>query len=247
MLSSLAALLLLLIPLVWALLVRARRARAQREQLMRRAIDASEDERRRIAATLHDGVVQQLAAASFTAAGHADHAAASGDRELAGALAQVSGTVRDSIAGLRSLLVDIYPPSLQSSGLAVALRDLGRIVTASDTELMIDIDDAVADALPEQVQDATFRVAQEALRNVVRHSAAHHVALRLQAIDDTRALLEIDDDGRGFDPAATFTRDEDGHFGLQLMADAARRVGAGLSFIAGPGEGARLLMEVRRA
>jgi signal transduction histidine kinase len=246
MLSSLVALLVLLCPLVWALLARARRARHQREELMRRGMEASENERRRIAASLHDGVVQQLAAASFTAAGHADQAAAAGEHHMAGGLQTVAATVRDSIAGLRSLLVDIYPPSLRTSGLAVALRDLARSTTASDAILDTEIDAAVADALPAPVQEATFRVAQEALRNVIRHSGAKHATLRLTAEDGDWALLEVIDDGRGFDAEASFAA-EGAHFGLRLMADAARQVGAGLSFSSSPGQGTNLRMEVPRA
>jgi signal transduction histidine kinase len=245
MLSSLAALLVLLIPLVWALLARARGARRQREQLMRRALDASADERRRIAASLHDGVVQQLAAASFTAAGQADQAAAAGQPQLAAGLHTVAGTVRDSIAGLRSLLVDIYPPSLHTSGLAVALRDLARTTTATGTELALDLDEAAADALPDAAQETIFRVTQEALRNIVRHAGATAVTIRLVAVDADRVVLEIVDDGQGFDAAAAFER-ADGHFGLQLMADAARRAGAGLAFSIPPGGGAALRLEVPR-
>lgn len=245
MVSSLAALLLLLVPLVWALLVRARRARQQRELLMRRALDASADERRRIAATLHDGVVQQLAGASFTAAGQADHAAAAGQPQLANGLQTVAGTVRDSIAGLRSLLVDIYPPSLHTSGLTVALHDLARAMTSTGTQMTMEVDETVADALPEAAQETVFRVTQEALRNIVRHAAAHQAAIRLAPLDADRALLEVIDDGRGFDPAAAFGRD-DGHFGLQLMADAARRAGAGLAFARPAGGGTALRLSVPR-
>ena len=114
MLSSLAAVLLILLPLLWMFYRRARSVQAQREAMMRRAMDASTEERRRIAATLHDGVVQQLAGAAFALAGEARQAGAAGDAELADRLVDASATVRDSVAGMRSLLVDIYPPSLRA-------------------------------------------------------------------------------------------------------------------------------------
>src|SRR5262249_218246 len=124
MVSSLLALLMLLGAGGWLLAYRARRSSARNEELMRRALDASDAERRRIAATLHDGVVQQLVAASFIAAGQAQLAAgAGGDPRLAADLDQVGSAVREGVAGLRSLLVDIYPPSLHTAGLASALRD----------------------------------------------------------------------------------------------------------------------------
>lgn len=248
MLSSLAALLLLMMPLVWALFSRGRRARVQREQLMRRALTASEEERRRIAATLHDGVVQQLAAASFTAAAHTEHAAARGDRELAASLGTVAGTVRDSIAGLRSLLVDIYPPSLRTSGLAVALRDLARTVGGGGaTAVHTDIDAEAADGLAVPAQEAAFRVAQEGLRNASRHAGASRLMLRLRTLDAHWVMLEIHDDGSGFDASTASIGNPEGHFGLQLMADAAQRAGCRLELASAPGAGTRIRMELPRS
>jgi signal transduction histidine kinase len=242
MLSSLAALVVLLVPLAATLFARGRRARVQREELMSRALAASEEERRRIAATLHDGVVQDLAAASFTAAAQAESAAAAGDHERAAGLDIVAATVRDSIAGLRSLLVDIYPPSLHTSGLAAALRDLGRTSPAGTVRVDVDVD--VADELPVPVQEAAFRVAQEALRNAARHAGARSVSLRLHAVDERWVRLEIADDGTGFDPHGI--AEHPGHFGIALMTDAARKCGAGLTIASTPGAGTRVRMEVPR-
>jgi two-component system, NarL family, sensor kinase len=246
MLSSLAALVLLLLPLAASLSVRARRARAQREQLMRRALAASEDERGRIAATLHDGVVQDLAAASFTAAAQRESAAAAGDHERAAGLDTIAATVRDSIAGLRSLLVDIYPPSLHTSGLAAALRDLGRSSAAGAAIVTLDVDVDAADQLPVPVQEAAFRVAQEALRNAARHAEAHSVTVRLHALGAAWVRLEIADDGAGFDAQSMAAQAAPGHFGLQLMTDAARRCGARLTIATAPGSGTRVRLEVPR-
>jgi len=83
MLSSLGVIFVLLLPLVWTLFAKIRRGQAQREALMQRALDASLEERQRIAATLHDGAVQELAAASFAVAGGAETAASRGDVALA--------------------------------------------------------------------------------------------------------------------------------------------------------------------
>ncbi len=245
MISSLAALVLLMLPLGWLLFTHLRRTRAQREELMRRALEASEVERKRIAASLHDGVVQQLVAASFTAAGQAEQATAAGEAERAASLQVVAATIRDGLAGLRSLLVEIYPASLGSSGLAAALSDLARATSAGEAVTEADIDEAAANRLAPQAQAAVFRVAQEALRNATRHSGASCVRLTLSAEDEQWALLEVEDDGRGFDTAAQAAADNGTHFGVRLMTDAARSVGAGLAIWSDPGEGTYVRMLVR--
>jgi signal transduction histidine kinase len=240
--TSIAALMLLLVPLVWALVNRTRRAHAERDRAAAWALEASTEERRHIAATLHDGVVQQLAATSFAAAGEAHRAASGGNEQLGGRLSGLAGSVRDAIAGLRSLLVDIYPPSLHSSGLAAALRDLARASTGSGATVAVDIDDVAADALPSDAQESTFRVVQEALRNAVRHSQAERVTITLAADASGAAVVRIDDDGRGFEVDDAPTVDRTGHFGLRLMADAAVASGARLEVASRPGDGTHLRM-----
>jgi signal transduction histidine kinase len=217
---------------------------------MERALAASEEERRRIAATLHDGVVQQLVAASFIAAGQAQRATADGDDGRAESLASVAATVRDSVAGLRSLLVDIYPPSLRSAGLASALHDLASGASGHGAAVTAEVDAEVAEATPEQQQEVMFRIAQEALRNALRHAEAGHITLRLTAGQDGEAVLEVADDGRGFDARGVNAHGlaghsaagavGPGHFGLRLMTDAATHGGGELALLSSPGAGTRI-------
>jgi signal transduction histidine kinase len=239
-LSSLIALLLLLGAGGWLLAARGRRAAARNEELMRRALDASDAERRRIAATLHDGVVQQLVAASFVAAGQARRAVGpDGDPGLAADLDNVATTVRDGIAGLRSLLVDIYPPSLHTAGLASALRDLADAASRAGGQvpaIQADLDAATADAVPGPEREAMFRIAQEAVRNAVRHSRASQLTLRLTTADGG-PVLEVADDSDGFDAVAVAGTGTDGHFGLRLMTEAARHGGGWLALRSAPGTG----------
>ena len=137
-LSSLLLFVVLLAPLVWHLLSRARRDQRQRELLLERAVDASDAERRRIAATLHDGPVQDLAATSFVIAGATANAESMGRHGLAEELRGVAGSVRASIRALRTLLVDIYPPSLAQAGLAVALPDLAQTVRSPGLHVVVE-------------------------------------------------------------------------------------------------------------
>ncbi|MFI7587153.1 sensor histidine kinase [Spongisporangium articulatum] len=249
---TLTSLLLLLVaqaPLTWALIARVRSAQAGREAWLQRAVTAQEEERRRIAATLHDGTVQELAATGFLVAGSAEQARAGGDDGLAHRLDLAAGAVRSSIGGLRSLLVDIYPPSLRSAGLVAALRDLAAAVAGRDVQARLDLPEADAPGLTglaPDVEALAFRVAQEALRNAARHAGAGTVDVRLAVPDDGPLVLEIADDGVGFDAAATLAEPPAGHFGLRLMADLAGAAGATLKVASAPGAGTRWRLEVPR-
>ena len=120
MIGALVLLALIQLPLAWWLARRVQRGQDERERLLRRAIDASDVERRRIARDLHDGVVQDLAAVSYSLAAAAEEAPAPYDSDLRTAAAET----RHGIGQLRTLLVDIYPPELHRAGLPAALGDL---------------------------------------------------------------------------------------------------------------------------
>jgi two-component system, NarL family, sensor kinase len=232
-LSSLGVIFILLVPLVWTLFVRLRRGQAQREALMQRALEASLEERQRIAATLHDGAVQELAAASFAVAGGAETAASRGDDVLAAELRDAASAVRTSIGGLRSLLVDIYPPALRSAGLSAALRDLVGAMAGRGPAVVLHVDEDAATVLPAEEQQAVFRIVQELLRNVVRHARAEHVSVSLQR-DGDAVRVTVADDGVGFDAAQTTPGD---HFGLRLITDTVTAIGGGLQVRTAPGDG----------
>ena len=241
--SSLLLLVVLLLPIVWRLLNRINRAQTQRELLLQRAVDASEQERRRIAGTLHDGAVQELAASSFTVAGAAENAAAMGQPELAAKLTTAAGAVRASISGLRSLLVDIYPPSLTNAGLVPALTDLAGVLEARSIAAHLDLDEDAAARLAADDQQLVFRITRECLRNAARHADAHSIGIRLFRGDHS-TVLEVDDDGKGFDPAAVLGNPAEGHFGLQILTDIAANAGAELLLATAPGAGCHWRLEV---
>ena len=241
--SSLLLLVVLLLPILWRLLNRITRAQSQREVLLQRAVDASEEERQRIAGTLHDGPVQELAATSFTVAGAAAKAADSGQPELAEMLNAAAGAVRASIQGLRSLLVDIYPPSLTSAGLVPALTDLTEVLAVRNIATHLSLAEDAAARLPAAQQQLVFRITRECLRNAARHAAASNVEVRLFRHGHS-TVLEINDDGAGFDPALAIDNPEDGHFGLRILTDLAVNAGADLLLATALGAGCRWRLEV---
>ena len=148
------------IPLAWSLLRRLQRGQYEREMLLQRALDAAETERSRIARDLHDGTVQDLAGVSFTLAAAADKLDRRGELEAAELIDQAADDTRRSVRELRTLLVDLYPPTLHQQGLAAALTDLLAPLSARGMQTNL-----VADAelsVPEDAERKVFRAAQEA-------------------------------------------------------------------------------------
>lgn len=242
--SSLLFFTVLLLPIVWRLLDRLKRSQNQREELLERAVDASIEERRRIAGTLHDGVVQELAATSFTVAGAAARAESQGDTRMAEDLHGVAGTLRSSIGGLRSLLVDIFPANLHTGGLADALADLAAPLRSRGIEVTLDLEQDAVDLDPD-VERLVFRITQECLHNVRRHSGASSVRIAWRS-EGEEMVLDVVDDGRGFDPADVLTRPREGHFGVRVLADVASAAGADLSVSTAPGAGCHWRLRVPR-
>jgi two-component system, NarL family, sensor kinase len=241
LIGALMLLWLIQLPLAWSLLRRLRRGQHEREALLVRAMEASESERRRIAGNLHDGVVQDLAGLSLTLAAAAERTHEPG---VATMLSGAARSTRHSIRQMRSLLVDIYPANLHSAGLQAALEDLLAPLASRGLTTRAQVDGDLA-AAPE-VEQLTFRTAQEALRNVLHHAAATTVDLKATLQDDTLELL-IEDDGRGLPPGAMRRARADGHFGLALLADRAVGMGGRLTIDSEPGCGTRVRLEVPAA
>jgi signal transduction histidine kinase len=229
---------LLIVPLVWILARRLDKAAAERERLLTAAVEASAVERRRIARDLHDGVVQDLAGLSFAAS------AASRDLrdrpELAARMESLGVGVRSSLRALRSLLVEIYPPELRTEGLAAALDDLVAPAIAAG----IDVDLAVEDTqgADDDAIGLVWRTAQETVRNAVRHGRPEHLRVAVSTTAES-LILEVEDDGRGFDPSAA---PRDGHLGLRALRDLIHEMGAELTLVSTPGSGTKVRMEVAR-
>ncbi len=238
-LAPLVVLLAIELTLAWRMAKRLRASTDDRERLLQRALDSSEDERRRIAADLHDGVVQDLAGVSYALAALADAADESGDADQARRLTSAAGETRRSVRSLRSLLVEIYPPNLAEAGLEGALSDLAAATNRNGTRVEVVVDPGVD--LDADGRAVVYRVAREALQNVAKHAHAAHVTVTLAPAGD-RVRLTVADDGAGFVPGTV----PEGHVGLRLLADLAREHGADLDVTSAPGEGTTVTLEVGR-
>ena len=195
-------------------------------------------ERNRLALDLHDAVSQKLFALVLSA----EAAATLLDREPDAARDQVEKlqvVAQEALDELRSLVFELRPPDLEKDGLGGALRkhvELMRRLQPHEIELVLE---------REPPGDATrdreiLRIAQEALQNAIKHAQARRVAVLLRA-DDGRLLLEVEDDGVGFDPAAPTTRAR--RLGLTSMEERAQRIGGTLEIRSAPGAGTTVRLE----
>jgi signal transduction histidine kinase len=223
------------IPLAWSLARRLQRGQREREALLRRAIDASEHERRRIAQDLHDGVVQNVAGVSFNLAAAAQQLPeGSPARE---AVEDGAEQTRRTVRELRTLLVDIYPPTLQRAGLQSALSDLLSGIGEGGCDVHLRFEPSEL-RLPPETEALLFRAAQESVRNVRAHADAHRLDVSVVQTNG-RVALEVADDGRGFDPGAGAS----GHFGLRILGDLARDADADFVIDSAPGKGTKVRLE----
>jgi signal transduction histidine kinase len=237
-LTSVLLLTVLFASLAMRLIDGLRRGHAQREALLHRAMDASAQERRRVAAFLHDGPVQDLAASSFSLDQAAASARREGEMKLASALSSAALLTRANIRSLRSLLVDIYPPGLRSSGLVTALNDMAGSVQGHGLAVTLVAPDAVTPRFAAATEQLVFRVAQECLRNAAKHARATRAEMRL-SVEAKVVRFEVADDGTGFDPDVVLANPEHGHFGLRMMIDLAQQENAVLEVASRPGCGTR--------
>jgi signal transduction histidine kinase len=204
------------------------------ERFAERIVLAQETERRRLAGEIHDGISQRVVSLSFHLSAAADALNTAPDvaaREIAEAqlLAEAAlDETRFAIAGL-------HPPVLDDLGLAASLESLA----ASIPQLEVHADARPCE-LPPHVATSVYRIAQEALQNVVKHADATKARLRLLTHGDT-ITLEVEDDGQGFTPeAGNATSTGPAGYGLPGMRERAELLGGTLEVKSYPGQGTLL-------
>ena len=240
LLVALVVLWIVQLPLAASLAGRLRARQREREELLVRAVEASNVERRRIAADLHDGAVQDLSGISYSLSAGADQLHTRSESELRDLLRQAARVTRETMRQLRSLLVEIYPPNLHHAGLGPALEDV--VTPCRRRGLDVDLDtDGVGDLHPD-LEQLVFRTVQEALRNVSDHAQAKRVRVAVWR-DDGRIVTTVEDDGVGFAPAGS-AGPREGHFGLALLRDRASDFGGELTIDSAPGRGTAIRLEV---
>jgi two-component system, NarL family, sensor histidine kinase UhpB len=202
------------------------------------AMRAQEEERRRLARDLHDEVNQALTAILL----RLEALAQDTPPERAPEVAELKRLVNQAMEELLTLARQLRPSALDDHGLVPAVEaQLKRFAASSGVEVRMRTA-GDPNELPEVMQTAIFRVAQEALTNVGRHAGATVVELHLEE-QDGRARLRVRDDGSGFEPGALPRAGSEG-LGLGGMAERARLVGGELDVRSAPGGGTSVTLRV---
>jgi signal transduction histidine kinase len=224
----------------WLATANLRWLQRERTRMSKRSAEAVEEQRRQVARELHDGVVQDLIGAAFLVNAGTSPLRAAGRPDAAEALHEAEVSIRSSIRSLRSLLIDLYPANLRSSGLRAALLDLVDPVQARGIEVHLDLPENLQ--LPDHLEAALYRTAREAVRNAAGdgHPGELWVTVRLA---DESVDLTVRDDGGGFDPTAPVA---EGHLGLRALADEAEVLGGVLEITSAPGRGTELRLVLPR-
>lgn len=244
LIGGLGLLYLLQAPLAYRMARRLRSAQEQREQLLLSALAAADRERRRMAADLHDGVLQGLSGASYSLSAASGAVRDAGDATAAASVERTAGDLRRWVRELRSLVVTITPPALHQQGLAASLEDLASTLELRGLSVEVDVAAAQDVRLDEATESLCYRAAQEAVRNIVRHADAEHASLVLNVDSARRRVrLRVADDGRGYDPETAGARRR-GSIGLELLQGLVAEAGGRLVTTSAPGAGASLTLDL---
>lgn len=194
---------------------------------------AALEERQRLARELHDSVTQALYGIGLAA--ETTRLLLEQDPARAGqANATVQTLAKAGMTEMRALLFELRPESLEWEGLTAALQKQANALEARYT-IPVETTLCAEPATSLPVKEALYRIAQEALHNAIKHAQPTRMEVRLECATGG-ILLEVRDDGRGFDPGGSFP----GHLGLHTMRERATKLGGAVNIESAPGKGTRV-------
>ena len=219
---------------------------AQLAQERLRVVKVTEETRHRLARDLHDGVAQTLANAAIGIELAQRRARVDVDAAIA-ELGKLHERLVDAQMGLRDILFALRPVALTEDGLAAAVRALAERMDGTNGSHVFARDASATARLGAEVEAGAFTVLREAVNNAVKTGRAPNVAI--EVTEDAKSVIGlVEDDGAGFDVAATLgSYSGRGSLGLLQMREAARLIGAQLTIDSSPGNGTRVRLRVPKA
>lgn len=212
------------------------------QEFSRRLIESQESERKRIARELHDGIGQNLLVMKNNATSIRFHQPP--DPEITERLSDIAGAASDALAEIREITGNLRPFMLDKFGLDEAIRSLiDRVAQSSEIDFAVAIG-TLSGCLPKEQEINFFRVVQEAVNNILKHSKATKVSISIQRLPN-RLVTRIEDDGRGFLPEdASPGPAASGGFGLRSMAERMKILEGTMHIDSAPGSGTKLSFEI---
>jgi PAS domain S-box-containing protein len=223
------------------LLEQLRTANERLLSLTSHLVSAQEDERRRLSLELHDEAGQSLTALKLNLELLQAELPAEMPRAQARLAEAISLTER-TMNDLRALAYNLRPPAIDAVGLSQTLQDYCQRV-ARQTHIQISYWDNLPPDLPGHIQLSLYRLVQEALTNIVRHSGASQAEVRLEC-NGQQILAHIADNGRGFNPNLSTAPDISRGLGLIGIRDRMQALGGEFETVSRPGEGTRLIARI---
>ena len=215
---------------------------AEREEAVERfaqhTLQLQEAERQRLAAEIHDGISQRIVSLHYHLCAAAD-ALPPASTQVAGQLVAARDLAAAALDEARSAIGGLRPPLLDDLGLGACLRGLARDLPPS-INAEVEVDECDLEA---HVETAIYRMAQEALQNVVKHSGASRVRIELRVLRNVVQVLVVDD-GCGFAPEALAGATGGTRYGVTGMRARADLVGAELRIDSKPRKGTRVSITV---
>jgi PAS domain S-box-containing protein len=202
-------------------------------------------ERRKIAAELHDRVGQNLTALNLNLRRLQNKLPSEENTQVQSILADSASLLEETTRQVRNVMADLNPPMLQEYGLVPALTWYGEKFYERTGVAVQVFCEQMNMRLTERVESTLFRIAQECLNNVAKHSQASSVTIRIEVLQEALSLC-LEDNGSGFEPEKTHPNDDQPHWGLLTMKERALSIGGDLNIQSSPGKGARIEVVVRR-
>jgi signal transduction histidine kinase len=228
------------------LLEEIHRQRAQLRALTRRLGEVQENERKQLAGELHDQVGQKLTALDLNLnIIRARLVELDGDSLVQARLDDSLALVEQTATTIRDVMSTLRPPMLDDYGLAATLRWYGAQMAERGGFTLTVLDETASPHLPSTVENVLFRIAQEALTNVVKHAQASAVTIQLEQ-DNGAVRMIVADNGRGFERVKLSETHNWSRWGLMTMAERAEAAGGRCRVESHPNQGTQVIVEVRR-
>jgi signal transduction histidine kinase len=215
------------------------RVRKQQHELLQateKVFQERENERKRIAADIHDSSLQMLAAASYSTGNAAEFLASGRTDSAAAAVQSARDALNEAIKSLRDSLVDLRRSSVEEGGLMTTIEKFAdQMSTLWGSE--VHLEGKISNEPPIPVALAAFQILQEGVVNAMKHGGGAPVIVSISYHEDGQVHIVVEDDGPGFNPEADAGID---HVGVRLMKERAARVGGHVSFHSDMGRGTRV-------